>query len=150
MGRFHYYSPGLLGLLLGLVLGYNAGAGLGLRPFLTFVAVPLATGIDLGLTCQLAMLGFQGLLAGVLPVPIGKTLRGTICHVIGLLVIFGLLTRLGLSLAHSHLGLVTLTYQLGLGVVAAWAVVGLGSLMVALVLYLFSIPTAAADFPKDD
>ena len=150
MTKLHYYSPGIAGLLIGLIVGYETSASLGLPRFMTYALVPLLTAIDLGLTCQLGVLGFQGLFAGVLPVPIGKTLRGTMCHLIGFLIVLGLLTRVGLSLAGSQFGVFTLISELGAGVVLVWALIGLGCLLLALLLYVFSIPSAVADFPRDD
>ncbi len=149
MTRLHYYSPGLVGLLIGLILGYETAAKAGLSPFWTYALVPLCVAIDLGLSCQLGMIGFQGLFAGVLPVPIGKSLRGTMCRAIGFLILLGLLTRTGLSLALSRFSVFALIHELGVSGILAGVLVTLGCLLLALLLYLFSLPSAAADFPND-
>jgi len=130
-------------------LGYETAAKLGLPPFWTYAFVPLCVAIDLGVSCQLGMVGLQGFFAGVLPVPIGKTLRGAMCRVIGFLILLGLLIRAGLSLACSQFSVFALIHELGIGAILVGVLVTLGCLLLALLLYVFSIPSAVADFPSD-
>ena len=138
MGRMGYFSPGIIGALTGLVYtlfgvgDYSALDRLVLGCFL----VPL-----LFMVCQLLMVAAQGVFAHVLPVPFGKSLRGTKCLAIGLLIVVaigssmvtGLLSRVEVGPAAMIVG--------GLSLVCWLTAIG---------LYLWSLPTAVADFLRRD
>ena len=138
MGRVGYFSPGIIGALAGLVytlFGVGDYSALD-RVALGCTLVPL-----LFVVCQLLMVAAQGVFARVLPVPFGKSLRGTKCLVIGLLLLVatasslvtGLLSRVEFGPAAMIVG--------GLSVLCWLTAIG---------LYLWSLPTAAADFLKKD
>jgi hypothetical protein len=133
-----YFSPGLIGGLAGLVFAVFGGGERTAadRLLLGSYLVPL-----LFLVGQLLMVAAQGLFAGVLPVPIGKSLRGTKCAVIGLLMIAGLGSGLvGGLLARVEFGAPAMI--VGAASVACW--------LVALGIYVWSLPTAVADFVEQE
>ena len=134
MGRIGYFSPGIIGALAGLVytlFGVGDYSALD-RLMLGCTLVPL-----LFMVCQLLMVAAQGVFARVLPVPFGKSLRGMKCLAIGLLIVVaigssmvtGLLARVEVGPAAMIVG--------GLSLVCWLTTIG---------LYLWSLPTAVADF----
>jgi hypothetical protein len=88
----------------------------------------------------------------VLPVPFGKSIRGTRCRVIGFLLLFG--PAIGnlfvLTGAYTHLFLeVHMGWFWWIWTILWAAVAGL-SYPAALAIYLWALPTAEADFALDD
>jgi hypothetical protein len=134
MTRLGYYSPAILGtfaVLIYAVFGRGDYSQTD-RVILAAIGVPSAA-----LACQLLMLSAQGMFAGVLPAPSGRTLRGRKCGVIGLLLFAGQI--LG--------GIAYLASRSGTGwLMLACAATGAGSVLIALALYGWSLPTASTDF----
>ncbi len=136
MSRTGYYSLGIVGALTGLVYAAFGGVDYSTweRLALGCYLVPLLFAVG-----QLLMLAAQGMFAGVLPVPFGKSLRGTKCLVIGLLVVVGMVSGLATYLlSRAEVGLASMVCG-GLT---------LGSWLAALGVYAWSLPTAVADFAK--
>ena len=137
MTRMGYLSPGILGALVGLIYAVFGGDySTNQRLVLAAWLVPL-----LLVAGQLAMVAAQGIFAGVLPVPPGKSIRGTKCVVVGLFVVTGgavgivayLLARVEIGTAAMIVG--------GAGLACWLAAVG---------LYIWSVPTAVTDFVRKD
>jgi hypothetical protein len=137
MSRWTYYSPVLLGVLLVVALndalrdrlaGYGAGLAWG-------VVVLVAIGVGLG--CQVLTVGAQGAFAQVLPVPGGRSIRGRAAVTGGWLLILWVV----LGAIAGLLGYEAVT-------VAALVLGGLSglALVAALVVYIWSLPAAVADF----
>lgn len=137
MGRWTYYSPLWLGALLVLVMNDALRASLPpLQPWAQWLIVAGAA-VAVGLQCQVLMLGAQGAFAQVLPVPWGKSQRGSGAAAAGWL----LIAWVGLSGATVLLGFEAITpAAMVLGVLS------LGALAGALVIYIWNIPAAAEDF----
>ncbi|MFH0983691.1 MAG: hypothetical protein V2A79_19425 [Planctomycetota bacterium] len=138
MSRAGYFSPGIMGALAGLVYAaFGRGGTSALDRWLTgCYLVPL-----LFVVGQLLMLAAQGVFAGVLPVPPGKSIRGTKCVVIGLLIVAGLAS-----------GLVTyLLVRVAVGPAAeVLGGLSLACWLTALGVYVWSLPTAVADFLEQE
>jgi len=137
MSRMGYFSPGILGVLVGLVYALFGGDySMSERLTLGCYLVPLLLIIG-----QLAMVAAQGMFAGVLPVPPGKSMRGTKCLIIGLLIVVGGVSGLVVYLlSHAEGGLAAKVFG---GVsLACW--------LTAIGLYVWSLPTAVADFVRKD
>jgi hypothetical protein len=140
MGRWTYYSPLLVGTIVGFVLFATY------REFVAWHGWALwAGGVGLallaGLGCQLVMFGTQGAFAQVLPAPSGRSIRGRGAVVTG-----------GLVLAAFGLGLVSAVLHGEEGLLAWYRVaggLGLASFIAAIVAYLWSVPTAARDFGNE-
>ncbi|MCP4592875.1 MAG: hypothetical protein GY842_19235 [bacterium] len=131
-----YFGPGIVGALVGLIYAIFGGDDYSYtttdRVILGFELVP-----GLFLICQLLMIAAQGIFAAVLPVPFGKTLRGAKCVAIGVLMLVGMVC----GAVAQMLGGV----EIGLAAI----VVGAASLLCAIVavgLYVWSLPTAVVDF----
>ena len=136
MGRMAYYSPGIVAGLIGLVY---AAFGTGLPTAAERVGLAAWLVPVLVLVGLLLMLAAQGTFAGVLPVPLGKSLRGTKCQAIGLLIIAGLASAAVAGLlARVAVGRATLI--VGGCSLACW--------LTAIGLYLWSLPAAVADFAE--
>lgn len=134
MSRTGYFSPGIIGALVGLVYAWFGGGDRAAtdRLLLGCYLVPLLFAVG-----QLLMIAAQGMFAGVLPVPPGKSLRGTKCVVIGLLSIAGMSFALVTYLL-SRVEVGTAALLLGGLSLACW--------LTAIGLYVWSLPTALADF----
>ena len=138
MSRTGYFAPGLIGAMGGLIYAVFGGGDHSAmdRLLLGCGLVPL-----LGVGCQLVMLAAQGMFAGVLPVPFGKSVRGTKCVVIGLLIVAGMASGL-------------VAYLLtGVGVGSATLLLGGASLACGLAvigLYVWLLPTAVADYVENN
>ena len=137
MGRWTYYSPLWLGALLVLLMNESVRAQLPkAEPWVQWLAVA-GLAVVFALQCQVLMIGAQGAFAQVLPVPGGKSIRGRAAVVTG-----------GLLIA--WFGLVGVTVLLGYEEVTTAAtvlgVLSLASLGGAIVVYVWSLPIAVADF----
>jgi len=136
MGPWSYYSP--LGLAALVVLALNDSIrGAMVRPdwqeWLVVAGIALAAGVQ----AQLAMFAAQGVFAQVLPVPIGKSIRGGSAVLSGALLLgWVLLSCAAILLGYEEVGLPARI----LGVAALAALAG------ALVVYIWALPTAVADF----
>jgi len=142
MGPWTYYSPLLIGILI-TAIGYQSvlehSVVIGWPEGLRWGAVA-AVALLRGLALQLAMIGLQGVLAQVVPVPSGRSIRGRAAVLIGVL-----------TLATQALGVVALlvwgqeSVVLARYALAAPVATGLA----ALIAYGWSWPVAARDFARD-
>ena len=136
MGPWSYYSPLWLAALIVLALNDFIRGAL-LRPewqeWLILAGVAAAAAVQ----AQLAMFGAQGVFAQVLPVPIGKSIRGGPAVLSGALLLgWVLLSCAAILLGYEEVGLPARM----VGVAALAALAG------ALVVYIWALPTAVADF----
>jgi len=138
MGRFAYYSPLWLGALLVVLLNDTLRAALPptwsetLR-WLVVVGAALAAGVQ----SQVLMFGLQGAFAQVLPVPIGRSIRGGGAAVTGwLLVSWVVLSGVTVLLAAEAVP----QAAIGLGMLSLLTLAG------AIAIYVWNLPTAVADF----
>lgn len=77
MSVWTYYSPIGVGFLLVLVLHETVGGYAPVEwPLWTRWPFVIVIGILSGLLCQLLLIGVQGAFAQVLPVPVGRSIRG--------------------------------------------------------------------------
>ena len=140
MGRWTYYSPLVLGVLLVLVLNESLRALLTLPDWLEWLVVAGAA-LAVGIQCQVLMIGAQGAFAQVLPVPIGKSIRGGAAILAGWLFIAWVF----LSAVTVLLGIETVTQA-----AVAVGILSLGALGSAIVVYVWNLPAAIADFGADE
>jgi hypothetical protein len=137
MGPWVYYSPLMVGMLFVLALSGSLRAAwptLSTGAFSTFL---IALAIAGGIVAQLLMVGLQGVRAQVLPVPFGRSIRGRSAVSAGYLI---LLTKILLIVA-LLLASESLT-------TAAWIllILGCGSGIGAILIYIWSLPVATPDF----
>ena len=138
MSRMGYFSPGMIGALAGLVFAvfHSGDDGPAERLLLACVLVPA-----LFAYCQLLMIAAQGIFAAVLPVPFGRSLRGTKCVVIGSLIVAAAVSgKLAYLFSRTESGQATLILG-ALSLVCALASLG---------WYVWSLPTAMMDFGEQD
>jgi hypothetical protein len=136
MGPWTYYSPLWLGALLVLALNDSLRALMIWPEWLEWLAVA-GVAILAGVQAQVLMIGAQGLFAQVLPVPIGKSIRGGPAVLAGTLLIGWVL----LSAAAVLLGLEEIALP-----AKSVGVAALVLLAAALAVYVWSLPAAVADF----
>jgi hypothetical protein len=140
MGFWTYYSPLGIGVVLALVLHEAIWAhapampAWGRWPFVAGVAV------GVGLLCQLMLIGVQGAFAQVLPVPVGRSIRGPGAMLGGWLIIVAIVLGAAGGLLRSEE-----LHRAGLVIV----VLGLLAAAGALITYVWCWPTAVRDFGKD-
>lgn len=87
MGAWTYYSPLGLGIVLTLVLHETIRAHAPAMAAWAEWPFVIGLAIGVGLLCQLLLVGAQGAFAQVLPVPMGRSIRGRGAMVGGWLVI---------------------------------------------------------------
>lgn len=87
MGRGTYYSPLWVGTLVAAVAYYSNWEQIPIASPRSRLAVGALVCPLVGLLCQLAFLGVQGVSARVLPVPWGRSARGRPAAVTGWLVL---------------------------------------------------------------
>ena len=76
MSAWTYYSPLWLGMIVAGVVGYgNLEQLSSMEPGLRWTVLVLGC-VGVGVQCQLAMIGCQGVFAQVLPIPRGRSIRG--------------------------------------------------------------------------
>jgi len=153
MTKWQYWSPLLIGGVIGEIRGLQLFKDIGGNPLIWMGVLPLLTALIGAVQFQLIMFAAQAFFAAVLPVPFGKTIRGTKCRVIGFLMLFGPLITLlfMLSGAFVYMGsqrhtLATFWQIWFLG----WAAVSALCYPAALLIYLYSLPTAEPDFQTED
>ena len=137
MGRWTYYSPLLLGTLLAALMCATYSELL--PPMSTGLLVTVLIGgcVLAGVLCQFLMVAAQGMLAQVLPVPGGRSIRGRGAVAGGGLLLLWVATGAVAALLRAE----------GLGTAAVvLAIVSLASLIGAVLIYLWCWPTAVRDF----
>jgi hypothetical protein len=136
MGRWTYYSPLVLGTLLVVAMNESLRAMLTWSDWAEWLVVT-GVAVAVGIQCQVLMIGAQGAFAQVLPVPFGKSIRGGAATLAGWLLIAWVI-------------LSAITVLLGFeAVTQAAVVVGIASLAALasmIVVYVWSLPAAVADF----
>lgn len=139
MGPWVYYSPLLVGILLVVALSGSLRTAWPTLSTVSFAAVLSILALAGGIVAQLLMVGLQGVRAQVLPVPFGRSIRGRPAVATGYLV---LLTKI-LLLVALLLASESLT-------IAAWTLVilGCGSAIGAILIYIWSLPAALPDFAE--
>lgn len=148
MSRATYYSPFMLGFGLGVLVpilqaadgSFSAGHGW-LR--VAFVPLVLLNGITTGVNWQLIMIGFQGVFAQVVPAFQGRSIRDAGAVAIGAFILIGMGLLGALSIGFWLLGAALTPF--------VWILIGisLGSLVTALLIFLWCLPLAVQDFGKD-
>lgn len=139
MGPLAYYFPGILGFLLPFGLQemiFSQPAIAALPPWGQWAAL-VAISIDVAVSFQLVMIGAQGFLAQVVPVPFGRSIRGGWAATIGLLLIATVVLSGAAALLYVE-GFATAAMIGGAG--------GLASLVAAALAYVWSLPIAERDF----
>lgn len=139
MGFWTYYSPLALGVVLTLTLHDTIRAHAPVMPAWAQWPFVVAVALGVGLLCQLMLLGVQGAFAQVLPVPVGRSIRGRGAVVGGLLIIACVvLAAVAVLLGAEEL----LNAALVIGVLSAAAGAG------AVCTYIWCWPVAARDFDR--
>jgi hypothetical protein len=86
MSGWTYYAPFSLGTL-GTAAAYCSRlSSMPSRPIWTHLLAPVFFVLT-GVVLQLGMIGLQGAFAGVLPVPLGRSIRGRVATVVGYLLL---------------------------------------------------------------
>ncbi len=139
MNAWTYYSPLWLGVLLILALNDSIRASMTYSDTQEWLIVA-ACAVSAGILCQGLLIGAQGAFAQVLPVPIGRSLRGGAAMAIGWLLIIAIVLAAATTL---------LAYET-VGVPAkVCGAAGGAALLAGAVIYLWNIPTAVADFGRE-
>jgi hypothetical protein len=139
MGFWTYYLPLGLGFLATLVLHDSVWAHAPALPPWAHWPYVVAVAVGVGLACQLLMVGAQGVFAQVLPVPVGRSIRGRGAVLGGCLIIaFLVLGAVGALLASEGLD------TAGLAIL----VVGLAAGAAGVITYVWCWPLAVRDFDK--
>jgi hypothetical protein len=140
VGPWTYYSPLWLGAVLVLALNDALRSSLPpMEPWVRWLVVA-AVAVLVGLQSQVLMVGAQGAFAQVLPVPRGRSIRGGAAAAGGWL----LVAWVGLSAVTVLLGYEAVTQAaIVLGVLSLAALGG------ALLIYVWNIPAAVADFGQE-
>lgn len=133
MTRFAYYSPFWIGALIWI--------GILVAQEHSVFGDPLLMGSVLaaGLACQFVMIGVQGAFAQVLPVPVGKSIRGRGAVITGCLI-------LASSVVLGASGLIAMDEITPAAVVSG--VIGAVLVLCALGAYIWCLPAAARDFDR--
>ena len=139
MGYWTYYSPLGIGFALTLVLHESVWANTTNLPEGAHWPLVAGVGIVVGLLCQLLLIGIQGAFAQVLPVPVGRSIRGRGAVIGGLLIIATLALGAVAGLLRSEELSRTAMIIGGLSLAAA---VG------ALIAYIWCWPMAIRDFDR--
>jgi hypothetical protein len=153
MTKLQYWSPLIIGAILGEIYGLHLYGRVGGNPVWSLGALPLLSALSTALSLQVVMISAQGLFAGVLPVPFGKSIRGIACRIIGFLILFGPFVAIVFFASGAYLRLMGSGPWLGWFWriwFVFWAAVAALSYPAALVIYLVSLPMAEEDFPTDE
>ena len=140
MGRWTYYSPLGLGFLLVRVLNAPIRASLATRGAGVQWSVVFGAAILVALHCQVLMIGAQGAFAQTLPVPRDRTIRGRSAAQAGWLLITWVTCSSVTALLASQ---EVTTAAIAIGVISLAALAG------ALILYVWSLPTADDEFREE-
>ena len=137
MTAWTYYSPLWLGALLVLALNDTLRAVLPpMEPWKTWLAVA-GVAIAVAVQAQVLMIGTQGAFAQVLPVPIGRSIRGGAAAGAGWLLIAWVVAS-AITVLLGHEAVTRAAVVLG-----AVSLIALGG---AAVIYVWNIPAAQPDF----
>ena len=137
MGRWSYYSPAMLGVVLAVITFFTYQELLPSWPAWQSGMVLVAASVGGGLVCQLAMVAAQGAFAQVLPVPGGRSIRGAGAAASGWLLLLALVVGLAAALlVVEHVRVATVIVAGLAGALASAAVV----------IYIWNWPTAIRDF----
>ncbi len=137
MGPWVYFSPLLVGAALVLALLDTLRAKAPAMPaWLMYVYLPSLV-VAGGVAAQLLLIGMQGVRAQVLPVPFGRSIRGSSAAWAGYLI-------LGCALS----GVIAFLLASESLTTAAWilAVTATAMAIFAILLYVWSLPAAQSDF----
>lgn len=137
MSRWTYYAPLWLGTLLAAGLYAALRDQLPAWPLWMQYAAPLVGCPLVGLYAQLVLMGVQGAFAQVLPVPGGRSLRGSYAVMSG-----GFLLA---ALALAPVGALLLNERVRVAGMAVTAAAGV-CLAAALAAYAWGLPAAVRDF----
>lgn len=137
MSAWTYYSPLWLGVLLALVMNDTIQGQAQADSAAVGWLIVIGVGIVVGLTGQLLMIGAQGASAQVLPVPVGRSIRGRGAVVGGFLIIAFV------TLAGSAFILRSEEFR-SASLISGFA--ALAALLSAAVIYIWSWPVAVRDF----
>lgn len=139
MGPYAYYSPIAIGFLLTLILNAAIQERLpaSWTPTSVWITICLL-GIAAGLLAQLLMIGSQGIAAQVLPVPVGRSLRGRPAVLSGFCVIATVVL----------LGSAAVMSGDSPGPARLVAVMGVVIGLAGAVIYAWGWPTATRDFDR--
>ena len=139
MGRWTYYSPGWLGAVFAVLAHDLYGEALPAGGTQEYWASVVGVALAFGLLCQLTMLGAQGALGQVLPVPGGRTIRGRGATATGWLILLSVaLAAVTGLLRWEAVSLAANVFAGAAGLAAAGA----------LGVYAWSWPTAVRDFDE--
>lgn len=137
MGRWTYYSPLWLGVLAVFLINERIRAGVPRWPEWQQWVLVAGVAVAVAVQLQVLLIGVQGAFAQVLPVPVGRSLRGRLAAVVGWLLI-----------AWFVLAAVTTLFGLEAVNLPAMIVggVALGVLAAAGACYAWGFPAAVRDF----
>jgi hypothetical protein len=153
MTKWQYWSPLPIGGVVGAIYGLQAFGDVGGNPVIGMGVLPLLTALLGAVQFQLLMFAAQAFFAAVLPVPFGKSIRGTKCRVIGFLMLFGPLIAFAMQWSGAFVLLISERHTLTafwLIWFIGWTVVGGLCYPAALLIYLYFVPAAVADFRAKD
>jgi predicted membrane channel-forming protein YqfA (hemolysin III family) len=140
VNRATYYSPLWLGALLILALNESIRARYAFaEPWVQWAGVGFIA-VVFGLECQFLMIGAQGAFAQVLPVPRGRSIRGRAAAVAGWLAIGVFVLGDGAAVMKVN-GMGSAALVPGLAALVA--------LIAGVVIYVWNLPAAVADFGDD-
>lgn len=140
MGRWTYYSPLLIGVIGVLLINDSLRAGLPtMEPWLQWVFVAIAA-VNVALACQVLLIGAQGAFAQVLPVPRGRSIRGSAAVAGGWLLIAWITLGFVARLLYGE-DVMLAAYILGGASLAAFIAFA--------IVYIWNIPVAAKDFDTE-
>lgn len=140
MSPFAYYSPMLVGVVLIFSMSgairesYPTYSDAAWYAMLTYLALRTAV------HCQFIMIGLQGVYAQVLPVPMGKSIRGGAAVAAGSLILISALGFAAWALLISEWMVIGATIA---------AIIATGSGLGAAVVYVWNIPAAVRDFADE-
>lgn len=141
MGRMTYYAPLLIGFLFGAATANLAFPELDAASRWWFWTGVVLMGLQVGVVCQTAMIGAQGVWAQVLPVPGGRSIRGQIAVFSGTCLLASMVT----GVASGLLLLEDMTTPALIVGVLHWAL-----LLTAIGGYIWGWPLARRDFADVD
>jgi hypothetical protein len=142
--RWTYYSPLLGGAAVGALGAYSLAEG----AVLYRIGVVLLAAAVTGLVCQLLMIAAQGAFAKVVPVPVGRSIRGNAAMWFGRLWLVGagfavVPVLMLLTEAADEVSWAGKVLFYGTGIISiACALGGVG-------LYIWNLPVAVRDFVDD-